>query len=385
MDTLSNTLLKEILINKNNNYSDNYDPWMRYEAEFSTADKSTSLYRKRLPVTENLAKQLNITYRIKDFFSPVSFYKNIIQHFSDISLLYDLLNDNQSKQLLIKLLAYRILGYKKVKLPRNTKKYWDDIDTIRKLNSGKDNININFLNLELVLMDLASIGYKVKLNATAEGVAATFVQQQYAYENSDFILKADKDDVVLDCGACWGDTTLYFAHEVGCDGKVYAFEFLPENIKILRQNIERNPDLKNRIEVVMHPVWDVSKKILNFVDHGPGTQVREHVNQQNTQACETIAIDDFVEQFNVSKVDFIKMDIEGAELNALRGAEKTLRKFKPKLAISAYHKPDDFVTLPSYLLALDLGYEFYLEHHTIHKWETVLYATTPERKKHKHV
>jgi hypothetical protein len=68
------------------------------------------------------------------------------------------------------------------------------------------------------------------------------------------------------------------------------------------------------------------------------------------------------------------MDIEGAELNALHGAEQTIRTFKPKLAISVYHKPNDLAEIPSYLNNLGLGYEFFLDHFTIYGGETVLFA-----------
>jgi hypothetical protein len=79
------------------------------------------------------------------------------------------------------------------------------------------------------------------------------------------------------------------------------------------------------------------------------------------------------------KVDFIKMDIEGAELNALQGAEQSLRAFRPSLAISVYHRDDDWVTIPDYLDSLDLGYEFFLDHFTIYESETVLFARSPQR------
>ena len=68
------------------------------------------------------------------------------------------------------------------------------------------------------------------------------------------------------------------------------------------------------------------------------------------------------------------MDIEGSELAALQGAEQTLRKFKPKLAVSVYHALQDFWTIPQYLNQLGLGYRFYLRHFTIHAEETVLFA-----------
>ena len=90
----------------------------------------------------------------------------------------------------------------------------------------------------------------------------------------------------------------------------------------------------------------------------------------------TLALDDALA--TVMPTD-IKMDIEGAELDALKGAEASIRKHRPKLAISLYHNPEDIETIPRYLAGLDLGYRFYLEHHTIYQNETVLFAMADSR------
>ena len=73
------------------------------------------------------------------------------------------------------------------------------------------------------------------------------------------------------------------------------------------------------------------------------------------------------------------MDIEGSELAALLGAEKTLCKFRPTLAVSVYHNLSDFWTIPRFVESLNLGYKFYLRHFTIHAEETVLFAVPEER------
>ena len=79
---------------------------------------------------------------------------------------------------------------------------------------------------------------------------------------------------------------------------------------------------------------------------------------------------------DVERVDLIKMDIEGHELSALRGAEQTLRRFRPRLAISLYHNWDDYFQIPLHLDRLGLGYRFYLENYTISDGETIMYGTT---------
>jgi hypothetical protein len=88
----------------------------------------------------------------------------------------------------------------------------------------------------------------------------------------------------------------------------------------------------------------------------------------------TDSIDALVQRGAIGRVDFIKLDIEGSELSALRGADSTLRRFRPRLAIAAYHRPDDLVTIPEYLDSLGVGYRFRLGHFTIHREETVLFA-----------
>jgi len=73
-------------------------------------------------------------------------------------------------------------------------------------------------------------------------------------------------------------------------------------------------------------------------------------------------------------VTYIKMDIEGAELNALKGAANTIKKNKPRLAICVYHKPEDILEIPVFLSELVPSYQFYLRHHSQYYIETVLYA-----------
>lgn len=88
------------------------------------------------------------------------------------------------------------------------------------------------------------------------------------------------------------------------------------------------------------------------------------------EVIEVDTIDNIVEE----KVTFIKMDVEGAELEALQGASKTIIKNKPTLAICVYHKREDLITIPQYIKELVPEYKLYLRGHFIYASELVLYA-----------
>ena len=74
------------------------------------------------------------------------------------------------------------------------------------------------------------------------------------------------------------------------------------------------------------------------------------------------------------RVTMIKMDIEGSELEALKGAKQTIQRDKPKLAICIYHKPEDIIEIPCYIKELVPRYRLYLRHYGNGDTETVLYA-----------
>ena len=72
-------------------------------------------------------------------------------------------------------------------------------------------------------------------------------------------------------------------------------------------------------------------------------------------------------------MDFIKLDIEGAEIEAINGAIATIKKFKPKMAVCIYHNQSDFIEIPKLALKLNPGYKIYVRHYTQGVFETVMY------------
>lgn len=295
----------------------------------------------------------------------------------ELAKFYELLADEYSKSTLVKVLAYRLMGYKKVKLPHNTTSYWSQRKALRSLVQGTSSIRIKFPDMELNHLGLQKLGYPIELYYGDAGVMATFVLKQYEYGKRKPVIKAQEGDYVIDAGGCWGDTALFFAHMVGEQGRVYAFEFTPENLGIMQRNLDLNPLLARRIDVVQRAVWERSGDVIHYSANGPGTSLRsggQNDSHHDSLQVTTVTIDDFVREEKVPRVDFIKMDIEGAELKALKGAEETIRRFRPKLAISVYHREDDLIEIPKYLNSLELAYEFYLDHFTIYGEETILFG-----------
>jgi len=164
--------------------------------------------------------------------------------------LYNLLEDSYSKSLLVPIIAHRCLGYRKVRLPLNTPEYWNLRQTVRNLAQSGNNIRLKFRNFKLLHFDLKSIGFPLELYFVPGGVVITFILKQYEYQKRNPPVKALPGDYVIDAGGCWGDTALYFAHNVGETGKVLTFEFESDNLEILRKNLDLNPSTSKIIEVV---------------------------------------------------------------------------------------------------------------------------------------
>ena len=84
----------------------------------------------------------------------------------------------------------------------------------------------------------------------SEGFVLTHViNRHYLFERAAVRVSLDPGDVVLDCGACRGDTALWFAAHFGTDGQVHSFEFAAENLQWFEQNLAMNPDLASRVRI----------------------------------------------------------------------------------------------------------------------------------------
>lgn len=184
-------------------------------------------------------------------------------------------------------------------------------------------------------------------------------------------------DVMIN-GGISSDLTLTFkmAESVGENGLVIGFD---PNVRILakiNKEIEKS-GFKN-IKTYSYGLWNKNcHKELFFQDNTDASLVFRK-NEGLYLPATLVKLDDFVVKEGVKKVDFITLDIEGAEMEALKGAETILLSQKPNLAISIHHKPTDLFQIINYVNSLNCGYKFWLGYHGPYSANSVnvlLYAT----------
>ncbi|MCX6769999.1 MAG: FkbM family methyltransferase [Candidatus Micrarchaeota archaeon] len=166
---------------------------------------------------------------------------------------------------------------------------------------------------------------------------------------------ARSGDVVLDCGSCHGLYAFYISKTVGKTGKVYCFEPDPENFKILARNVQKNKS--GNICPIQAGIWSQSTT-LEFLSQNIGSCVSRGAKAPNTIKVKVFSLADFFKEQNLSKIDFVKMDIEGAEVEVLGSSREFIVKTLPAFAIASYHPwgkgktatyvEDYFSKLPAY-------------------------------------
>lgn len=357
-------VIEKVIDSISNEYTSNVD-YIRYNTKKEKVAFSFKLFLKKKLLQKRFLIKLETILCLNKTMDFLSLYG------TSLSNLYKNLENNESKNILIEIIAFRILGNRKVKLSTNTREYHKKISESYLYANSNDFIDIKFGNYRLLKTDFSAYNQPLIFYTMPTSMVVYEFLGQYNYKNP-FIGVAE-NDVVLDCGGCFGDTALLFACKAGIKGKIYSFEFIPSNLSIFKKNLSENPNIQN-IEIIENPLWTESNTPIWYKDNGPGSKICMEDFIDSEGVVKTISIDDFIQTNKIEKVDFIKMDIEGAELPVLKGAIETIKTYKPKLAISLYHSMNDFTQIPEFLINLQLGYKFYLGHYTIHSEETVLYA-----------
>lgn len=205
------------------------------------------------------------------------------------------------------------------------------------------------------------------ISADIKYLSAVRVPNQYF---TDDIMHFEKGEVFIDCGAYIGDTAQEFIEALKRQGaapykEIVSFEPDKENYGAMKA-------LKlPRHRCICKGVYD--KPCTLHFDATPAKigRVSGSISECGGEQVEVDSIDNVLQG---GKATFIKMDIEGSEIPALHGASKTIKHYKPKLAICVYHKNDDLLTIPQYIKTLVPEYKFYLRAHSDSCVDLVLYA-----------
>jgi FkbM family methyltransferase len=157
--------------------------------------------------------------------------------------------------------------------------------------------------------------------------------------------KIGHNDTVIDAGAFNGILSLVYA-EKASHGKVFSFEPDKKNLKQLKENFRLNDNPKN-IDLIKKGLWSKTGEIKFYEAGSVASSSFYKAEKALERNIKVTSLDDFMTENKILAVDFIKMDVEGAELNILQGARKMLADLKPNLSIASYHLVDGKLTYKS--------------------------------------
>lgn len=180
------------------------------------------------------------------------------------------------------------------------------------------------------------------------------------------ILKSDGSEIFVDGGAFTGDTAIEMNRSFTCNCKIYSYELDPENARKVYKNWDKE-NIRNA-ELRLKGLADVNKKV-SIVSNGNASHIDENADSKNDSG-QLVRLDDDLKE----SVTFIKLDIEGAEKDAINGMIRHIKEDHPKLAICIYHLPDDIWRISELIYSIDNTYQFSMRHYTDMEYETVLYA-----------
>lgn len=244
--------------------------------------------------------------------------------------------------------------------------FGNDFFSLRTLSEHVDDINKAYSLLEdSASKDVFISSLEYRLSGDPRYLFSCESDRRDVFEN---IFKLGKNEYFIDLGAYRGDTIEEFLSMTSCEfEKILALEPDIKNYKKCIEYVESLPDdISAKITAVNKASW-CDERILNFCGGG-GRNSNLGIGDEFVH---TVAVDSIADGVPT----YIKMDVEGAELETLEGLKHTLSSCKPKLSVSAYHRVTDLFTLPLKIKELNPDYKIFLRHHPyIPDWESNYYC-----------
>lgn len=174
-------------------------------------------------------------------------------------------------------------------------------------------------------------------------------------------IKLNEDASFIDAGGFDGETSKLFSKLYPNYKHIFIYEPTTESFEKIIKNLKG----VEGITAIKKGLWNKTETLIFNDTLGSANKISSLGNT----SINVTTIDETVDKH----IDYIKMDIEGAELNALIGAKSFILKYKPNLAICVYHNQKDFIEIPKLVLSFNNKYKVYLRHYTQGVFETVMY------------
>ncbi|MCX6008116.1 MAG: FkbM family methyltransferase [Chloroflexi bacterium] len=216
---------------------------------------------------------------------------------------------------------------------------------------------------------LAQLRWRLQLDFA--GLPSPKLEAQYF---PDGLFSFIPEEVFVDCGAFDGDTIrLFLEHKGSSFNRLIAVEPDPINFSKLTSYVASLPDhLKQKI-TVHQTATGISRGKVTFAAKGT---IQSNITETGNLEVDCLPLDDLL--YSITPT-YVKMDIEGAELETLRGARRIIKEFRPILSFSVYHRFDHIWHLPLLIQSISSNYSFFLRPHGQTCWELVCYAIPKNR------
>jgi UDP-3-O-[3-hydroxymyristoyl] glucosamine N-acyltransferase len=233
---------------------------------------------------------------------------------------------------------------------------WEDAYNL--LSDEKSRLTFINVTIGKILCDLSYLDSLVDVNIT--------YNQKVLEKEDELVNIVEAEEIFVDCGAYTGDTLKELFDDNVPPKKYFGFEPDDNNYQKLQFNLEKISNIP--LNIWKTGVFDENTTI-NFIKTKSGHASK--ISENGIDFIEVVRLDDIINE----PITFIKMDVEGSEYPALEGAARLIKEYKPKLAISMYHRFDDFRRLPLLIKRLNPDYsKFFLRHMSLeHFGDTVLF------------
>lgn len=209
--------------------------------------------------------------------------------------------------------------------------------------------------------------FLIPLGPGNEGLLRLFKHDYVMYFNNELV-RPNGTEILATAGVCDLRTCLQFIE--WCKGDyehIYGFEPSSDNYALCERILARTP--MKSLTLSDKALWSKPASLTFYDD--PRSSHGSRLSAQGGRMVETIDLDSYL---SGRPITILTLDVEGAELEVLKGASDTIKTHNPRLAISIYHKPEDLLEIPNYIKSLNPDYNLYIRHCGPWTFETILYA-----------